>query len=380
MPHQTVSLTIHAAAAAGASLLALSVAVLALGALSTQAFQPSLMVRQSLPKFSRPYFNDEQGGRRPDTSMRYQSPWDLAANSGSRKRLPESGWGGSLVGSESSLGPLVFSLPGMLDNPLNVGDPEVTETDTGFTLAFNLPADVKEDGLDVSVSGRLLTIEARVTHEDKAGPGVGSSGGEGAVERGGWATRSSRTHSCARSFVLPTNVCSNDVTAKWVSEGKVEIQLEKVHLAAQEATTSPVDSAGPSMADSGGVPVECKEEKPIPIPSSAAEEYLSGLQSAKHATGSVGVRSPAGPLAEPWAFPLEGPERRHRSMLAALDEEFRHFAKEMFSYGALRFPTEEQVAATVAKAREERERRVTAMRRATMATDVSERELSYVVR
>lgn len=141
------------------------------------------------------------------------------------------------------------------------------------------------------------------------------------------------------------------VTASWVADGKVEVNLTKV--APGHATTTgdhrPRHHGSPSshyaMEDWGGVPVERQ-------PNDDDDKYFSGLESA-----------------------------RRRSLLAVLDDEFRDLVRAMWtSDDAARFPTEEQVAATVEKAREERKKMVTALRRATMATDVSEKESAYIVR
>lgn len=340
------------------------------------------------------------------TTMRYQSPTDLAANSVSHKNQPDIGQaeggagGGGTIGT--SPGPAIFTVPGFLtqDCPLRVGDPDVRETSTGYTLIFKLPPDVKGDGLDVSVSGRLLTIEARVT---RGGASCGSDAEGGATPGGGggggWETPFTRTHSAARSFVIPVGV-SNEVTASWVSDGRVEIKLNKLPSHSSTASADAgVDSTAAvaaavatsstaAMEDWGGVAVEAKD-KPS-VSSSAAEGYLSSLtENSPTGGGTVGAEAssssdlPAEPL-EPAAASTTtaawpSRRRRDRSMLAALDDEFRDLAKSMWE-DAVRFPTEEQVAATVAKARHERAKRVRVMRRAMMATDVSENELSYVVR
>ena len=139
-----------------------------------------------------------------------------------------------------------------------------------------------------------------------------------------------------------------------------------------------------TMEDWGGVAVKGIDKSSGS--SSAAEGYLSSLTGSSPAGGTVGAKasSSTDPSAEPLtpsttaaAWPSR--RRRDRSMVAALDDEFRDLAKSMWE-DAVRFPTEEQVAATVAKARHERAKRVRVMRRAMMATDVSESELSYVVR
>lgn len=347
--------------------------------------------------------------------MRYQSPSDLAANSVSHQ---QGGGAGSISGVAPSPGPAIFSIPGLLthddDCPLRVGDPDVRETDTGYTLIFNLPHDVKGDGLDVSVSGRILTVEARLTLE-------GGGGGRAGAGVGEWeAAPLIRTHSAARSFVIPVGV-SNEVKASWVSDGVVEIKLDKLPSPAQEVDTTTTTTAAATgggataaavaaspittttMEDWGCIAVEGKEEdkQPCSVPSSAAEGYLSSLTPPTASAGGAGdtdtQASPAHPTTEQqvesqsssagsststaaataWP-PSNG--RRDRSMLAALDDEFRRLVKSMWDDAGVRFPTEEQVAATVARARHEKAKRVTLMRRAMMATDVSESDLSYKVR
>lgn len=174
------------------------------------------------------------------------------------------------------------------------------------------------------------------------------------------------------------------VTASWVADGKVEVCLAKV--ASDVATSAYFPTSGrstsaqfSSMEDSGGIPVENRREDPkAAAPSPAAKEYLPGLKSM---LSTVGL-DPATPSAdeETSARPAHQQHQR-RSLLAALDDEFRDLARAMWTDdNAVRFPTEEQVAATVERAREERRKRVTALRRATMATHVSENELAYVVK
>lgn len=285
---------------------------------------------------------------------------------------------------------MTFSLPGLLqDCPLQVEDPDVAETDTGYTLTFNLPEEVQEDGLDVSVSGRVLTVEVRVARKNKPGDAADASAG-----RGGWVSHSSRTHSAARSFVLPVGVAASDVTASWVSDGKVEVKLEKTPAGSADLGARSKVSIGVAgdMEDAAGVHVHGTKETVGSAGggadkiSSSAVEYLAGLKSAPTEGGIEPGSSPASSSpaqsSSPGSSPprVERDHRRNRSVLAALDEEFRDLAKAMWCDGSVRFPTEEQVAATVEAAREERARRVTAMKRATMATDVSEKDLSYAVK
>lgn len=92
------------------------------------------------------------------------------------------------------------------------------ETDDLYTLAFDLPAGVDHDGLEVSVSGRLLTVKASITREQEADP---------FTSRGGWVTRSSRVDSVSRSFVLPEGLVESSATAS-LAEGKAEVRPVKV--------------------------------------------------------------------------------------------------------------------------------------------------------
>lgn len=175
------------------------------------------------------------------------------------------------------------------------------------------------------------------------------------------------------------------MTASWVADGEVEVRLVKeapdvastAYFPASGTSNSAQSSSG--MEDSGGIPVESRRDETKPsVPSSAAEEYLSGVKSR---LSSVGL-TPATTSTDSEASTQ--PTHQHhqrRSLLAALDDEFRDLVKAMWTGdNAVRFPTEEQVAATVERAREERKRRVTALRRATMATHVSENERAYVVK
>lgn len=178
------------------------------------------------------------------------------------------------------------------------------------------------------------------------------------------------------------HVFSFQVTASWVADGRVEVRLVKVAPDVAASAYFPASgrsnsAALSSMEDSGGVPVENRRDEPEPpAPSSAAEEYLSGLKSM---LSSIGL-DPATPSTATKPARQQQQQQR-RSMLAALDDEFRDLVRAMWTGDdAVRFPTEEQVAATVERAREERRKRVTELRRATMATNVSENELAYVVK
>ncbi|CAM9899474.1 unnamed protein product, partial [Hapterophycus canaliculatus] len=83
-------------------------------------------------------------------------------------------------------------------------DPAViVDTDQLYALSFDLPVGANRDGLDVSISDRLLTVKAHVTHEDHTRP---------STSRSGWLTRSSRTDSVSRSFILPEGVSESSAS------------------------------------------------------------------------------------------------------------------------------------------------------------------------
>lgn len=96
-------------------------------------------------------------------------------------------------------------------------DPAViVDTDDIYTLSFDLPVGVDRDGLDVSVSDRLLTVKALVTQEERPRP---------SPSRGGWVTRSSRTDSVSRSFVLPEGVIASSASVSLSADGnKAEVK------------------------------------------------------------------------------------------------------------------------------------------------------------
>lgn len=354
--------------------------MLAFNAYPAQAFQSTFLVpvprtTHHATSFSSPAV--------PTTTMRYLSPWDVACGNGNNMEQFRRGGGLQRRRRLSRFGPTIFDPSGGLQQDrsqlLKVGDPEVVETGDTYKLTFDLPAEVDRDGLDVSVSGRLLTVTARVTHEDAS-----------ADTRGGWVTRSSRTDSVSRSFVLPEGISSSGATASLTAEGKAEINFSK-DAAAAAAAVDGAEAAAAATADSssptGSVGVT-KEDGKGPSFSSSAE-YLSSL--------SGGVEPPntdvppaatktddvvGAPAAEPTS-PGRRPSRpaRGASVFDSLDQEFGEFAKAVWGEDTLRFPTQEEVAERARKVREARAQRVQAMRRATMATAVSQKEDgSYLVR
>lgn len=383
------------------------------GSSCAQAFQQNIFLAK--PKAS---IGSSRPSNRSPISMRYQSPWDLDANSGSRKReegqhLPPGS--GSGVASPMPISPASL----VQDRPPTVEHPKVVDTSTGFILTFNLPPETEEDGIDVSVSGRLLTIEARVPiHEQMAEhPGVGGT----------------RTHSAARSFVLPIGV-SHEVTASWVSAGKVEVQLSRTHLSAENAITAtsvflPQDGGGIAMVEDAGVVLiegfhfskrrhqraeifafssiskdpsgtdtrqgsRGRDSDDKSVASRVGDDSTVNHVSSSDSSAATEVTTERDSTVSAGVAPHQGQgeqdlrQKRQQpcSRLAVLDEEFRNAAKTMRldreCGRVVKFPTEDEVAATVERAKAEKAKRVRAIRRATMATDVSEMEdlSSYMVR
>ncbi|CAB1117150.1 unnamed protein product [Ectocarpus sp. CCAP 1310/34] len=297
-----------------------------------------------------------------------------------------------------SFGPMIFApSEGQANQHLQVGDPAVIlETNDLYTLAFDLPAGVDHDGLEVSVSDRLLTVKASITREQEADP---------FITRGGWVTRSSRVDSVSRSFVLPEGLVESSATAS-LSEGKAEVRFNKDKSVRGEAastaappitpsTTGTAASAGDttaaptSSADAGRTP-------PTDSTGSTAVAEPSAAAASSSASSPVDAASTPAASTEPRpsrpTFPFE-----------AVDQEFREFAKAMWGEHVLerlQVPTQEELAEQAAMAREAwtkreaefeeraraakeaRAKRVLAMRRATMAANISlsEEGSSYVVR
>lgn len=397
-------------------------------------------------------------------------------------------------------GPVVFGPPdakfqGSPASTTQLGEPVVTsDTSNEYKLRFALPPDIDDDGLDVSVSGRFLTVKAKMTREEDP-----EAGGRSRAFGGGWVSRSTRTDTMSRQFVLPEGVSTSGVSATWRVDGTVEIKFNKlgsdgnrspvartkskgdtttpVATKAPKASTSTVGNApattsssatsvsrdaveealnNPAMESTsapGSVKIEDTlneigdAEATAASTASAAAEYLGGLSSfieannnaAQKAKGTTATRTPATsatatatplPSSQPRASPSssaarinaktvpdsngadggvsaggavgssftapDGRTTSQQSVLKALDREFGEFAKLMWgeenaaralnaaqafsAANTLRFPTEEEMAARVEAVREERARRVMAMRRASMAADVSEKDGSYVVR
>lgn len=193
-------------------------AMLAFNVCPAAAFTPSFLVPSSRMMHRSPSFSSALA---PAAVTMNCSPWDMECygvhpfgGPGGLQRLRRM--------KQRSPGPMIFAedlFQGPTVQPQQqfaISDPTVTQdTDDLYTLTFDLPADVDRDGLEVSVSGRLLTVKVRVTREEDAGP---------SARRGGWVTRSSTTDSVSRSFVLPEGLSTSSAAASLLSDGKAEVR------------------------------------------------------------------------------------------------------------------------------------------------------------
>lgn len=360
---------------AGAALAAM----LAQSACPAQAFQPVFLMSPSTAGKTAAY----------SPVMGCSSPWDDAScnnfgmrpfNVGPRRRRGGRSLGRSFLGGPPAGQGVIFA-PQSYAPALDLGEPAITNTDEAYKLTFKMPDSVTQDDLDISVSDRVLTVKARVTREDE------SNGGSW----GGWVSRSSRTDSVARSFVLPEDVATAGVTASKVDNGGFEVRFNK----------KAIDGKQPAADSAEGVKARSV--------ASASADYLSGLSSKPTVEGQdqqqevqdAAVTSSASegdiPVSTSEAnaqgakdgdeASKETETRRPRTVFDALDAEFGtefgQFAKMLWgeeAASAFRIPTQEEMAAQVERAREQRARRVMAMRRRSMAADVSEKDGSYVVR
>ena len=214
--NNSASSTKKAPRAAAAAALS---AMLAFNVCPAEAFTPSFLVPSSTMTHRSPSFSIS--ALAPATVTMDCSPWDMECY-GAR---PFGGPGGLQRRrrmQQRRPGPMIFAPEDLFQGPavqsrqqFTVGDPTVTQdTDDLYTLTFDLPADVDHDGLEVSVSGRVLTVKIRMTREEDADP---------SARWGGWVTRSSRTDSVSRSFVLPEGLSSSSAAASLLSDGKAEV-------------------------------------------------------------------------------------------------------------------------------------------------------------
>lgn len=210
----TSSSTKRSPKAATAAAVALS-AMIALNVCPVQAFQPTFLAPSARMMHRSPAFSSPVVA--PPAAVKMDcTPWDLecyGVHPLQRNRLMQQRRPGSVFFAPSD----VFQ-DSSLESPqqLVISDPTVVQDSADlYTLAFDLPEDVDQDGLEVSVSGRLLTVKARMTREESASPSAG---------RGGWVTRSSRTDSVSRSFVLPEGLSASSATASLLPNGKAEVR------------------------------------------------------------------------------------------------------------------------------------------------------------
>ncbi|CAN0186556.1 unnamed protein product [Ectocarpus sp. 8 AP-2014] len=376
---------------------------------SSQAFTSSFLSPSKLAMHRSP---SSSSTAVPTTAVTMDcGPWDLECYGvhpfGRERGRGRGGRGGGGGGGRRnrrmqryrpSFGPMIFApSEGQPNQHLQVGDPAVIlETDDLYTLAFDLPAGVDHDGLEVSISDRLLTVKVSISREQEADP---------FTTRGGWVTRSSRVDSVSRSFVLPEGLVESSATAS-LTEGKAEVRFNKDKLVRGEAASTAAPPVTPSTTGTAGsagdttvAPASSADAGRTP-PTDSTGSTAAAEPSA--AAVSSSASSPADAASTPAASTEPRPSRP-ASPFEAVDQEFREFAKAMWGEDVLerlQVPTQEELAEQAAMAREAwakreaefeeraraakeaRAKRVLAMRRATMAADISLSEdgSSYVVR
>lgn len=340
--------------------------MLAASACPAQAFQPSALllapIQHSLhgnPHYCHPLSALSMRG---DCS----SPWDWDADMRGMQPFRRRRRGGRLMrrGGPTIISPL-YPFVDFQDSPptdLHVGEPEITDTKEDYTMTFRVPADVDEgNGLDVSITDRLMTVRAKATREDTPEPDRG-----GRVGGGGWFSRSSRTDTVCRSFVIPEGVSTAGVTtsrttAEGGDGGKLQVRFKKLSDGDAINTTAASTTATEVSKVSDGDGKQQVGSSPTEVP----EATTAGPESTDSAN------------AAPAPEALPGP----RSVFDAVNQEFGEFARLMWGEENVPpFPTDEEMAARVKAAREARTRRVMSWRRATMVVDVSDTGGVYVVR
>lgn len=281
-------------------------------------------------------------------------------------------WQGGFVRWPRSMREHMISVrPGIDKSILKLADPEVQDTDKEYRLTFTLPEGVQPDDFNVAITGGLVTVKVEVTREKS----------DASTGRRGWASRSSRTDSVSRSFVLPEGIASSDAIMSRTEEGKVEVTFGK-RLGDNNNNVSGMEGKGAGGNDIATAGVDKG------IASSASASYLSSLSGGDTVERSKGdeAETDASVSATQQASPSSrtGERRQPRSMFDAMleefDEDFGDLSKLMWGDEAFRFPTQEEMAARAEAAREGRARRVKSIRRSRMATDVTEEDGSYVVR
>ena len=110
---------------------------------------------------------------------------------------------------------------------LQVGAPEVTDVGDTYKLTFEVSALVDRDGLDVSISGRVVTVKVRRGFS-AAGPDPDT---DTRFRSSGWVTRRNRTtgidSTISRSFTLPEGVSASGGAASLTPEGNVEVAFTR---------------------------------------------------------------------------------------------------------------------------------------------------------
>eukprot|EP00903_Cladosiphon_okamuranus_P010944 g10336.t1 len=362
MTSNSSSPTSKKAPKAAAAAVALS-AMLAFNVCPAEAFAPSFLVPSSRMMHRGPSFSSALA---PAAVTMDCSPWDMECYG----VHPFGGAGGlqrRRQMQQRRSGPMIFAPEDLLQGPaaqpqqqqFAISNPTVTEdTDDLYTLSFDLPADVDHDGLEVSVSGRLLTVKATVTREEDAGP---------SARRGGWVTRSSRTDSVSRSFVLPEGLSTSSAAASLLSDGKAEVKFAKDQAVSGAAATATVRPKTPPKTDHTVPVIEAPASRASPAeagtfsPDTTTAAAAAGEPAAAGGDAPAAADTPAtSSTAEAPSPGAERPASLPESPFDVLDQELREFAKAMWGeemLGQLQVPTKEELVEKTAAAKEARAKR-----------------------
>ena len=209
--------------------------MLAFNACPAQAFQSNFLVPAPRATYHATTFSSPAV---PTTTMRYDnfSPWNLGCDGGNTEHFGSSGSSNSSRGflqrRRNRFNPMIFEPSGGVgfqdSHQLQVGEPEVTDTGDTYKLTFEVSALVDCDGLDVSVSGRLLTVKVQ---RGFSKTDTDTDTDAGTHRSSGWVTRRNRTtgidSTISRSFVLPEGVSASEGIASLTPEGNVEVVFTK---------------------------------------------------------------------------------------------------------------------------------------------------------
>lgn len=271
-------------------------AMLVFNACPAQAFQPlgflafptqhSVVQRGHVRRFApAPVTRLTTAMRRP--SM-YSNDDDMN-QSGSFSRWPQQvGAAGFHGGGPAVVAPPGFGFQDSMSTSEQVGEPAVTsDTAQEYTLTFALPSDVDDDGLEVTVTGGLLTVKVKSTREDDPG----NDRNRGGVD-GGWILQSTWTDTLSRSFVLPEGVSTSDVRATWKEDNTVQVKFNKA-VDGDGGGNAAGNKNAPPIASNEAVPAAPTVESLPSVTTTLPVAASAGVGSSRGAATNKATRKPA---------------------------------------------------------------------------------------